>query len=1657
METTAGTQNSEGLSFRRFVKGPPVSTISSAVVFCNVSAPWTADGPPPPTVWPGYAYPPPPGTVYQGSPFPYTPHFPYPNPWASSDHSYQNGLQQRNENRPPRPALSSKKGSGANLKPKQKRPRTPSESSVSENSSTEPDSKGSAMDDSDERDNEEDKKSDTGSIDDDPDWPNGDIERRCIEAVKQELRLGETKWAWRSNGCRPIGGRMTETRKCLGVLVCSRSSCPRAVRPKTQTAARNVQLMMPCTLCKSPLTHHACDVKSLHYTVVDGGESYAVWEHIGTHAHRRPPDPRRLTRTEQGKVDEQVARAPKATVHQLRVGESTPGSVPLHSIKPTLAHPKSAHYAVQQSRKRQGLTSLDETIKGTYSLIEAFATLNEKFGEEFLIESSLSSPAYLMYQTKWMRSVLGDAVVGWSKGLPELVGQHGGVTDGNHSYFDNGTLVATAVYDTVIQSWVPILYTWVHKVDTQHHLPHFRKVAHQIVDTCQEKGMQLKDEFLLHVFDFAQPEHAAHAESFVEAKIRVFSNWHQLTPEAQAIQKAEWLKTAERYQIGCRVHFKRSANRIQSSHSLVPPENGASFMSKVHQLVSTKTSLESFNSIVDELAKTYPRIVGWLGWWLRSRIASLIFPAKSAVDPDLRKKVPNSSNVIESIHHLTNHAVGKGHDIIEGAQGLLLHSRELQAQHQAILVGHNDPLPARAPKQPTRRAIPVDDSENGRAPDTVERLGLVPSVPQQSVTGSEAIPPLELIAYRWNGKNSCFWDVALELWYRAYSCWPEREAEKIRLLLKETAKNSFLTWLIFHFHNRRQSLKSNNRNSLKRDLFTGQGMTEFYIFDKWRLLNPGDYGTPTLWLTHAVQDSSPPLPTQQHFGIQQVIFSRCSHGHAHTFYDPTTPIVPHTVSIAFVHALTLEYGRQISIGDYLSRWIPNRHSYTTPLHIHHSVSKCNHEGCSKDSHFVEAVIYWPMILSLSVEGVREPGTTGASATAYPSRPVWDNTIEIEDDDGKVTYELVGRAIYDRRRQHYTSQVRFRNKCFEYDDISMNGSHPSLVESPDMGLLQSKVPEAPLYVYHRTSTKASTSRSKEAILSDYSLLTKLERPIMVEKATKGGETVIESASESESDDDSIDSLLHDILNHPVASTRGPSTSPKPSEPLVLPARNPSRPPSPAPSSTAGDEIPEPIVCTNRDSRLWCEKDESNGYYTGTFDLDFVSCPLCNQEYHFVCVRGLLPSTCEFPFDIKDQKACWCCLQCQYGPNSTLDHALIGQTVLINAHWFSVSNPLYYPAKILRRDRASFILQWSEFNVYKASYKPQTMQFALPPLECYRAKMRPVQEYKSNSVLGTMRCPTSLHPDSKVYPNVLAKNTIADAYDTVHKILISKETVHPITKIFAHYMKNRTNEAELKSETMSFLDEFWFPLFPGDDALISQALVRLEGAARNVAPGDLDLHTHIAAQATVLFSVVLARVAIGAQPKHDGEIFYLGYRGAWRKEEVSEMTITQEIALHGALTRKPTPYEEAILASQGAEDTTVLPTSRLEARFSFVEDPTLPNATYTDFPIRSLRESGNPFEFEGSIGLSLQSSGYTPGALKQPLSSSNASPQDAKPKRPRPTPAVRRNRAQVEFRILEPSKAYSPEVRPPLLQGQEDEDGRRRSKRRRTDVDYSGTCN
>ncbi|KAJ7309425.1 hypothetical protein DFH08DRAFT_823369 [Mycena albidolilacea] len=452
-----------------------------------------------------------------------------------------------------------------------------------------------------------------------------------------------------------------------------------------------------------------------------------------------------LSKFEEDQVDLQVMRRHDATAHELRTGDAGPGSIPLPEISPILAAPSSARYQLVQSQSRLGINT--GSSKGGLAIMSAFGDLTKQLPTPFIIDSSLG-PVYMTFQTPFMDSILHEAFETWILDFtdgPEA-SRHGIVVDGDHTFFRQGPLLTSCVLSRVSAEWTPILYSWINGLDKAHHRPHF---AHLFKSIIKHAGDRFTRKPLLCVMDFPGAQRGHHAEEYADAVISTMPHFSQLSPEAQDAERRALIREAEEAEVGCEVHFWRSADRVRQTHSLIPPESAPLF--------------ERFDELILTMKTTFPKIKPWLSWWERRPIASMIFPAKSSVDPKLAAKAPSTTNPIEHQHSLLHHAVGKDQELLPGIEKLFLHVREMENKYNAIKDGHFDASEARNRRPPKP---PVYGENDGRPPDTIAALAAATATgvePSPALVHAAPNPPINysprlLQFFKWESSNSCFFD-----------------------------------------------------------------------------------------------------------------------------------------------------------------------------------------------------------------------------------------------------------------------------------------------------------------------------------------------------------------------------------------------------------------------------------------------------------------------------------------------------------------------------------------------------------------------------------------------------------------------------------------------------------------------------------------------------------------------------------------------------------------------------------------------------------------------------------------------------------------------------------------------------------------------------------
>lgn len=185
--------------------------------------------------------------------------------------------------------------------------------------------------------------------------------------------------------------------------------------------------------------------------------------------------------------------------------------------------------------------------------------------------------------------------------------------------------------------------------------------------------------------DFSGAQLAAHSEEYADLMMSLAPGADKLVKQAYDTQRAFYLAEANESQWGCEVHFFRSGCHLKQNGALIMRELGSRFEEILYIMTSPSINLEDFESAVIELHSSFPRIEGWLEWWLRPKIASMIFPVCSQIDPEVLRMILRTSNPVEAQHSILHSAMGTGHDAIEGVEKLYLYVKEKEKHFNAII------------------------------------------------------------------------------------------------------------------------------------------------------------------------------------------------------------------------------------------------------------------------------------------------------------------------------------------------------------------------------------------------------------------------------------------------------------------------------------------------------------------------------------------------------------------------------------------------------------------------------------------------------------------------------------------------------------------------------------------------------------------------------------------------------------------------------------------------------------------------------------------------------------------------------------------------------------------------------------------------------------
>ncbi|KAF8150339.1 hypothetical protein BJ912DRAFT_938259 [Pholiota molesta] len=635
-------------------------------------------------------------------------------------------------------------------------------------------------------------------------------------------------------------------------------------------------------------------------------------------------------------------------------------------------------------------------------------------------------------------------------------------------------------------AWLPVLYTWILHLDTVHHHPHFQTIAKQVTEYTEHNNIPFDKKFLLQVFNFSDAQCAAHAEEYADILCSITPGFSALSKAAQQIEHKKFYDEALQAEKGCQFHFWQSAERIKSNGALVPQAKIQEFNRLLHILVNEKTSQAEFDVTLEELNQD--------------------FPSYSEVDPSIAIQVPKTSNAAEHSHSLLHHAIGTDQDLIPGIEKLHLHVRQLESQYNAIKDGHYNPALPRAYCPPPKKVY----DENcwtycvclcHLSSDTEYDLQVTPTrmmvnwivaemagqtrqkriklcyIQEPRVTRYKIrISRYErLVLGAWS-PNSCFVDAPAEVWFHAYSLWPEDTKAKF---LADIPSDSFLESLFFHF-DRPAPVP---HLQIEQNLGLMQTLTLDYVFRRWKLYpDCNDFGCAKTWLVHAVKDKNTSLHVQGYFGITHQAQQTCSNGHTFSIRNSKDPQILFTLNSQDINiARAIVGGSETTTSHYFAHHTPhlrgrNYTGGTTPVHLLPD-EPCLDAACSAPALISSVPTEWPQLLNIN-----------ADTTINPVRFERTFTIPDENSQTSITYELVGRILH-VNGNHFISELSFGSQCYSYNNMENNGA---LIPSNNQDFLRNRNDGAVFNCYTRTSSKNKKSGMKSVLQDTSAVLSILMR-------------------------------------------------------------------------------------------------------------------------------------------------------------------------------------------------------------------------------------------------------------------------------------------------------------------------------------------------------------------------------------------------------------------------------------------------------------------------------------------------------------------------------------------------------------------------------------
>jgi hypothetical protein len=368
----------------------------------------------------------------------------------------------------------------------------------------------------------------------------------------------------------------TKLKSCAGNIECSRKECEFSCRPRTKAGQPGEELG-DCWSCNSPLIKKGCDVKLRCDTLSYGNEELlifnldgvfkSVFRCQGEHGHK-VPNVAKADADAKNVLKAIILNNPTKTPLELAVGNSS-DSANLNSavanINPSFLNTSRVGYLKRTFLQEAGIVP----IEGESYLLEK---LQGVYGADIIQSSSIkATERHISVAIKYMSSVL-KRKSNAGKDIPGIQ------TDVTYSFFRNGFLLSSCVYDFRIPRWIPILFTWIEGNTTAHYVPHFEIVL-QWISEIPDIGLEDFNLLAAQVMDFS----TAQRNAFVTAyrKVSLSKGFFDSVDNAEK-HAATLLK-------GCTEHYRASVQRLARNHRIVDFSETDDFTQRCMALLESMT------------------------------------------------------------------------------------------------------------------------------------------------------------------------------------------------------------------------------------------------------------------------------------------------------------------------------------------------------------------------------------------------------------------------------------------------------------------------------------------------------------------------------------------------------------------------------------------------------------------------------------------------------------------------------------------------------------------------------------------------------------------------------------------------------------------------------------------------------------------------------------------------------------------------------------------------------------------------------------------------------------------------------------------------------------------------------------------------------------